>query len=333
MPKISVIIPLYNAEQYLRTCLESILAQTLQDIEILCINDGSTDASAAILQEYARQDSRILVKAQTNRGAGSSRNRALSLAKGQFVCFMDADDCYPAKDILETLYTKAIQHNVVICGGEFSCFTENPAELFQPYFGSLAGYLFAKSTLMHYQDYQFDYGFHRFIYNRAFLIRHGIVFPPYERFQDPPFFVQAMLTAKTFFAVKKISYAYRTPTQTIIWTEKKLNDFLHGVLDNMRYACQYNYYYLGQYTFGRLYEYRILAQKLTCEQRTLITTISALHASLLEKNTVLHKRSRYKFLLWRLGEKCFPQHSARRTFLKTFLSGNALFRHVAKRIT
>jgi glycosyltransferase involved in cell wall biosynthesis len=82
MPKVSVIIPVYNVEAYLRECLDSVLNQALLDIEIICVDDGSTDGSAAILAEYTARDSRVRIVTQKNAGAGAARNTGLSLAKG-----------------------------------------------------------------------------------------------------------------------------------------------------------------------------------------------------------------------------------------------------------
>ena len=92
MPKVSVITPVYNVETYLRQCLDSVLNQTLRDIEIICVDDGSTDGSAAILEEYAAKDSRIKVVKQENAGAGAARNAGLSVAKGEWLSILDADD-------------------------------------------------------------------------------------------------------------------------------------------------------------------------------------------------------------------------------------------------
>ncbi|MCL2684165.1 MAG: glycosyltransferase, partial [Synergistaceae bacterium] len=117
MPKISVIIPVYNVMQYLRECLDSVIAQTIKDIEIICVNDGSTDDSYVILQEYEAKDNRIRIFNQENKGAGPARNKAISNATGEYVAFMDPDDSYPDTDILETLYNKAVQNRADICGG------------------------------------------------------------------------------------------------------------------------------------------------------------------------------------------------------------------------
>ena len=103
MAKVSVIIPVYNVEKYLRKCLESVVNQTLKDIEIICVNDGSTDSSALILDEYARNDNRIKVYTQENQGQGAARNMALELAQGDYIAFVDSDDWLEVS-ALEELY-------------------------------------------------------------------------------------------------------------------------------------------------------------------------------------------------------------------------------------
>ena len=91
-PLVSVVVPVYNAEPYLRECLDSLLGQTLKEIEIIAVDDGSTDGSASVLQAYAQKDSRISVLTQGNSGQSAARNSALETAKGAYVQFLDADD-------------------------------------------------------------------------------------------------------------------------------------------------------------------------------------------------------------------------------------------------
>ena len=92
MPKVSIILPVYNVEPYLRQCLDSAVNQTEQNIQIICVNDGSTDGSLAILQEYADRDSRIIIVNQENQGAGSARNAGYPYIKGRYTYFADPDD-------------------------------------------------------------------------------------------------------------------------------------------------------------------------------------------------------------------------------------------------
>ena len=95
MPKVSVIIPVYNVEKYLRECLDSVINQTLKDIEIICINDGSTDGSLAILEEYAAKDNRIkIIDLKENIGVGKARNIAFKEVTAPYVMYLDSDDWY-----------------------------------------------------------------------------------------------------------------------------------------------------------------------------------------------------------------------------------------------
>lgn len=104
--KISVILPVYNVEKYLRQCLDTIIGQTLREIEILCVDDGSTDNSARILKEYAQKDQRIKIYTQKNAGAGAARNLGLRHASGKYLSFLDSDDFFEP-DMLEEAYEQA----------------------------------------------------------------------------------------------------------------------------------------------------------------------------------------------------------------------------------
>lgn len=108
MPKISVIVPVYNAEIYLPECLDSLLNQTFSDIEIICINDGSSDNCAQILADYAKKDSRIKIITQTNKGVSIARNSGLDIASGEYISFIDSDD-FVSTCFLEDLFN-AIQN-------------------------------------------------------------------------------------------------------------------------------------------------------------------------------------------------------------------------------
>lgn len=101
MTKVSVLVAVYNTADYLPQCLDSLLAQTVTDIEVLCVDDGSTDASPAILQQYAERDQRIKPTfLKENTGLAHARNVALRQATGEYVCFVDSDD-WLARDALE----------------------------------------------------------------------------------------------------------------------------------------------------------------------------------------------------------------------------------------
>ena len=106
MPKVSIVIPTYNVEQYLKECLDSVINQTLKDIEIICVDDGSTDNSGKILDEYAAKDSRIKVIHKENGGYGKAMNVGIDNATGEYIGIVEPDD-YIEFDMYETLYINA----------------------------------------------------------------------------------------------------------------------------------------------------------------------------------------------------------------------------------
>lgn len=114
VPRVSVIIPVYNTESYLRECLDSVVNQTLRDIEIICVDDGSTDGSLAILREYQEKDSRVSVYTQPNLNAGAARNHGLRYARGEYLSFLDSDDFFEP-NMLENAYNHAKRQNAEIC--------------------------------------------------------------------------------------------------------------------------------------------------------------------------------------------------------------------------
>lgn len=114
MAKISVIIPVYNVKKYLRDCLDSVTRQTITDIEIICIDDGSTDGSLDILNEYSIKDERFVILNQPNQGVSVSRNNGLEVANGDYVAFVDSDDYLLNNDYLEKLYNACEKHNADI---------------------------------------------------------------------------------------------------------------------------------------------------------------------------------------------------------------------------
>lgn len=113
MIKISIIIPVYNAEQYLEQCLESVINQSLKEIEIICVNDGSIDNSLRILEECSRKDNRIIIINQENGGSSKARNSALQIAKGEYCLNIDSDD-WIEQGYLEAMYEKAKKENLDI---------------------------------------------------------------------------------------------------------------------------------------------------------------------------------------------------------------------------
>ena len=128
---ISVVLPVYNAERFLRQCLDSIINQTLRNIEIICVDDGSTDGSLAILREYAARDARVIIVTQENKGAGAARNKGIEVARGEYLSFLDSDDFFELS-MLEKARAKAVKDNADIVVWQCDRYN-NETEAFMPY--------------------------------------------------------------------------------------------------------------------------------------------------------------------------------------------------------
>ena len=126
-PVLSLLIPIYNVERYLHECLDSAVAQTLKDIEIICINDGSTDSSPDIIREYMERDARVKMIDKANSGYGDSMNRGLDMARGKYVGILESDD-FMARDALEKLVAAAERYDADFVKANFDFYWSSPEE-------------------------------------------------------------------------------------------------------------------------------------------------------------------------------------------------------------
>lgn len=179
MCKVSVIVPVYNSEKFIEKCLDSLISQTLKDIEILVVNDGSKDSSLAILKRYeAKYAPMIMVLNQENAGVSAARNKALNQAVGEYIAFVDSDD-YVENDYIETLYHAAVSNrsDMVFCG----------YQMVRP-----DGTLLEKMKISELNpgDESYHYKIMTIcmrIFRREFLQKHHIRFPEQVRGEDLPF--------------------------------------------------------------------------------------------------------------------------------------------------
>lgn len=175
MPKVSVIVPCYNMAPYIAQCLDSITSQKLKDIEIICVDDKSTDDTPVILNNYAARDARIRVITQPeNRGVATARNTAIDAARGDFISFIDGDDFLPDDKVLGDMYTAARKNKVKICGGSIVFCGMDGKDIFP---GHEPQSCFYSDAIMNYLQWPYDYGFTRFIYDRRWLKENNIFFP------------------------------------------------------------------------------------------------------------------------------------------------------------
>lgn len=215
MPKISVIVPVYNTEQYLEKCLGSLIAQTLADIEIICVNDGSTDNSGAVLQNFAKKDARIIVINQENLGQSAARNTGIDAAKGEFIGFLDADD-WCDLNMFEKLYQNAIRYDSDISMCSITVFDEKSDEYLahDPYMSlDVFPRNFENTVFSAHEIYDFIFRIcvvpWNKIYKREFLRKNNIRFPLNLNYEDNVFCLECLLSSDKTSIVKEPLVVYR----------------------------------------------------------------------------------------------------------------------------
>ena len=215
MAKVSVIIPVYNLEKYLAQCLDSVLSQTMDNIEIICINDGSTDSSSVLLANYARFDSRIKIINQQNRGLSASRNAGIEASSTDYVMFVDGDDKV-APVIVEELYRNAVLNNSDMVYANSLWFRPDRNSYFNVERGiaphvelNFVNNPFSELT----SDSELYFRLPRYawckIYKKSFLTYNNIYFPEGMIFEDILFFTRSYLKADRITFVNKFLYFYR----------------------------------------------------------------------------------------------------------------------------
>lgn len=250
-PKVSVIVSAYNSENFIRESIESIISQSLNEIEIVIIYKFSTDKTVSILQEYALNDTRIKMYAQTGTtGCGPAKNQGIKAAIGEFITFMDADDFYSTNDCLEKLYKAAKKQNAKICGGLRS-FKMIDGTI-QP--NSLHRKILKKhpdGVLLRYLDYQFDYHFHSYLYDRNFIIKNDFQFGTWLVYDDCHFHAPAMFMAKEFFVIPVETYCYRLHGP-YDWSYKETMESVIGFTDMLKFSKRKKLAILHWITFCRM---------------------------------------------------------------------------------
>ena len=188
-PEVSVLIPIYNVERYLAACLDSLVAQSFADFEAICINDGSTDGSRAIVQRYLDADARFRVIDKENSGYGASMNRGLDAARGRYVAILESDDLFEP-DALTLLHDAAEKNNADVAKANFNLYWSRPEErreLFRVVDEREAG-----TTLRPLDDFSVFFrkpSIWSALYRRGFLVENGIRFleTPGASYQDSGF--------------------------------------------------------------------------------------------------------------------------------------------------
>lgn len=210
--KVSVVIPVYNGAQCLEECLDSVCAQTLTEVEVICVDDGSTDSTPAILGRYAARDPRFRVVTQANAGPGEARNTGMAQASGEYLIFLDADDWFEP-DFLETMLDRAQETgaDVTICRAvELDHTTgvrRDGAWMLKTHL--VPGDVFAPAQADDHL-FQFTYGWPwDKLYRRAFIVDTGLSYPSLPNSEDLVFVFQSLALAGRIALVDRVLVAHR----------------------------------------------------------------------------------------------------------------------------
>lgn len=213
--KVSIIVPIYNVQKYLAKCLDTVINQTLKEIEIICVNDGSTDSSGKILEDFAKKDSRIIIINKKNGGLSSARNAGMKIAKGEYIGFVDSDD-WIEETMFEKLYNNAKKYDSQMSICAVHKYDDRTKTIIDddPYF--TLGYFnesFDGRSFNHHETKDFIIELcvmaWNKIYKRSFLEREGAVFPDGLIFEDGPFFFSIYFKMDRVSIVRDYLYYYR----------------------------------------------------------------------------------------------------------------------------
>ncbi len=232
MVKISIIMPVYNGAEFLVNSIKSVDDQTLKDVELICVNDGSTDNSLDLLNDLSGKYSFIKVFSQENQGSGKARNYGIENAKGEYIAFLDADDIFVDSNALEELYKVAQKHDADMVGGNLKRINSNNKILANPNYKNGNYKLFTEYGLIHPEEYGVPWAFYKNIYKADFLSEHNIIFPDLKRGQDPVFLAKILTLVDAIYTVPVTLYGYNysiagKPENKINTYEKKLDYLIH----------------------------------------------------------------------------------------------------------
>lgn len=218
LPKISVILPVFNGEKYIKKAIESVLSQSLSDFELIIVNDGSTDSTSDIINKF--NDSRIRLISQDNMGPGASRNKALKLASGEYIMYLDADDWF-TDDALEIAFSEAKSKNTDLTFFQMINYDDKTGRVYENDWFDLKTFdeSFENKVFNPAETpgslFDLSVGVCQKIYNADFLRRINARFPEGIFFEDMPFFYYVYLKAERISILKKHLYYRRKHDESI----------------------------------------------------------------------------------------------------------------------
>ncbi len=247
--KVSVIVPVYNGEKYIEECMDSIVGQTLREIEIICVDDGSTDGSPEILERFRRQDKRVRLISQENAGAGAARNRGFKEAGGEYLSFLDADDFFEP-DMLETAYRKAKEQKaqILVFGSDQY---RSDLERYHQVGWTIRRHALPPYRPMNYRTFT-ENVFKVFVgwtwdklFEREFVLKHGLEFQEQRTSNDLLFVFSALVLAEQIEVEERVLAHQRrdNPESLSNTREKSWQCFYHALTALKENLIKYGLYY------------------------------------------------------------------------------------------
>lgn len=201
-------MPVYNGSKFIKRSINSVLEQTLKDLEIICVNDESTDNSLEILEDLQKEHDFIKIINQKNSGSGKARNNGINNAIGEYIAFLDVDDIFVDNDALEKMYKKAINYNADIVSANLVR-VSNEDVIEENFNYAEKNYMyFSEDCEIEPEEYGIPWAFYKNIFKRSFLNKYDIRFPNLLRGQDPVFLAEILTKVDKIYAVSTDLYGY-----------------------------------------------------------------------------------------------------------------------------
>lgn len=223
MVKISIIMPVYNASKYIENAVLSVYNQTLKDVELICVNDGSTDNSLEILEKLEKEYNFIKIYNQENQGSGKARNTGISKATGEYIAFLDADDVYLDNNALEKMYFIGNKNNADMVGANLKRINLDGSIDKRYDFKNTDFKYFDQTEVVLPVDYGIPFAFYRNIFKKELIDKHEIVFPDLLRGQDPIFLATVLVNIDEIYATNADLYGYNNKVAGGV--NKKVNNY------------------------------------------------------------------------------------------------------------
>ncbi|MCI8949029.1 MAG: glycosyltransferase [Lachnospiraceae bacterium] len=298
MPRISILVPIYNVEKYLKKCLDSMIQQTFTDIEIICMDDGSTDGSGKILDQYADKDSRIRVIHKENSGYGNTMNQAIALAKGEYIGIVESDD-YIAYNMYDQLYQVAEKYKVDFVKSDyFRMWSHEEDGTEELEYRSLTQQQDLYNRVLNPNEELETYYMEKFtwnaLYRKRFLLENKIAYNETAgaSYQDNGFWFQTFYFARRVLFIKEAFYRYKqdNPNSSVnsnkkVYAMKEEYDFIRSFLLKQKSVNKKLFHICFHYRLdGYLYTLSMLADSYKQELAAIIKQECEFYEQLGEAN-------------------------------------------------